>query len=241
MQGRPRAAAGLTERLLRLDDASAPDLETVYGAIFDEGDSVQAQATVARFAQQLRDPSRPLSLAARRTALWAEGLWAAVLADSAAVSRSVRALDSIAASRDTTGNAALTRLWADALRLAVPNRVPDRAVVDRIDALLHDGPTIGSDTRAAMNLIVARSLERLGDNKRAALAAGRVSPGDVTFVTLGPAMRDQGRMRLAAGDTAAAVDAWRTYLSWRAGAEGPQRKADDEIRRKLDALQRARR
>ncbi len=241
LQGRPRAAARLTERLEQLDDASAPDLETVYGAIFDDGDSTQARATVARFEQQLRDPSRPLSLAARRSALWADGLWAAVLADSAGVSRSARALDSIATSRDTTGNAALTRLWADALRLAVPNRVPDRAVVDRVDAMLHDGPLIGSDTRGAMNLIVARSLERLGDNKRAALAATRVSPGDVTFVTQGPAMRDQGRMRLASGDTAAAIDAWRTYLAWRAGAEGPQRKADDEIRRKLDALQRARR
>jgi hypothetical protein len=54
------------------------------------------------------------------------------------------------------------------------------------------------------------------------------------------ALRDVGRTRLAAGDTAGAVRAWSDYLFWRNRAEPAQRKADDEIRAKLAELERSR-
>jgi tRNA A-37 threonylcarbamoyl transferase component Bud32/tetratricopeptide (TPR) repeat protein len=239
-EGRPKAAARLNDRLEELNETKASDLEPVYAAIFSDGDSVQANQSVARFALQLHD-ARVSSPVGRRTATWAQGLWASYIADSAGVSRAVRSLDSLGAQRDTTGEPELARLSADVLRLALPNRTPDRGVVDRADAFLHDGPSIGGEARAAMNLIVARSFERLGESKRAALAATRISVGEVIFVTTSPALRDQGRLWLAAGDTTAAINAWRIYLAWRTTAEPPQRKADDEIRRKLDEIQRARR
>jgi serine/threonine-protein kinase len=242
LQGRPVAAARATDRLRELDDRHAPDLEIIYAAIFADGDSSQARESALLFSQRIRESrTHELSPADRRTAIWAEGLWASFVTDSVGVSKAVRALDSLAAQRDTTGESQLTQLRADVLRLAMPNRLPDRQIVDRVDAVLREGPPVGAETRSAMNVIAARSLERLGDNRRAAQAATRVSPGEITFVMNGPAIRDQGRLWLAAGDTAAAVGAWRMYLGWRSNAEPPQRKADDEIRRKLESIQRARR
>jgi hypothetical protein len=55
------------------------------------------------------------------------------------------------------------------------------------------------------------------------------------------AQRDVGRLRLAAGDTAGALAAWRDYLFFRGRAEPMQRKIDDEIRAKIAEIERKKR
>src|SRR5690606_22663319 len=124
------------------------------------------------------------------------------------------------------------------LRLVIPAATPPRSVVDRLDAALAQGPGMPVERRAAANLIVARSLERLGEARRAALAVERVGPGEVLWVMAGASLRDEGRLYLAAGDTAAAIRSWTSYLRSRSAAEAPQRQADEEIRRRLDELRR---
>jgi hypothetical protein len=76
--------------------------------------------------------------------------------------------------------------------------------------------------------------------RRAAMAAERAATWDVTPLVQNSALRDVGRTRLAAGDTAGAMLAWKDFLFYRNRAEPAQRKADDEIRAKLAELERAR-
>ena len=91
-----------------------------------------------------------------------------------------------------------------------------------------------------LNLIAARSWERLGDMRRASLAAERSATWEPTPVIQNSALRDLGRTKLAAGDTAGAITAWKNFLLWRNRAEPAQRRADDEIRARLAELERAR-
>lgn len=113
-------------------------------------------------------------------------------------------------------------------------------MTERADAMLRDGPVINADLRAALNLIVARSFERLGDSQRALTAAMRASGPEIIYVMGSVAMRDLGRVALAAGDTTTARRSWRAYLAGRA-AEPALRKADDDLRKKLEELERVKR
>jgi hypothetical protein len=95
--------------------------------------------------------------------------------------------------------------------------------------------------RAAMNVIVARAFERLGDLPRAIRAVNRVPPGEVLYVMIVPSMIDKARLSLAAGDTSLAITLYRFYLQARRAAEPPQRKTDEAIQKKYDELVRLRR
>jgi len=168
------------------------------------------------------------------------GLWASYRADSAGVLRAIAALDALAVP-DSTGDGELARLRADVLRLAMPNAIVDRAVLARADSVLATGPAVAADSRAAMNLMVARAFERTGDVQHASRAANRVSPGEVLYIMGTPAARDQARLHLAAGDTSIAIRIWQFYLRNRRAAEPPQRRDDEKIQQKLDELLRAKR
>lgn len=171
-------------------------------------------------------------------AAWYVGLWAAFREDTAKAATALRYLDGLAARPDTSGNAKLHRLRADALRLVLDHDTPRRELLERADSALRDGPPVGAEARTAMNVIVARSWERLGDAPRAAAAIRRTSHIDAKFAVVDAALRDQGRMLLAVGDTAGALRAWRIYLRIRGTAEPAQRTADDEIRRTLATIER---
>jgi hypothetical protein len=100
---------------------------------------------------------------------------------------------------------------------------------------------MNADTRASMNLIVARAFERAGETRRALQAASRVGGGEILYVMNPPASLDVARLNLATGDTALAITIYRWYLLGRRGAEPPQKKADEAIQKKLDELLRLRR
>ena len=123
----------------------------------------------------------------------------------------------------------------------MPGASPDRMVLLRADSVLSQGPNMNADTRASMNLIVARAFERAGDTRRALQAASRVSGGEILYVMSPPASLDVARLNLATGDTALAITIYRWYLLGRRGAEPPQKKADEAIQKKLDELLRLRR
>ena len=106
---------------------------------------------------------------------------------------------------------------------------------------MNDGPPVGPDMRSALNLIVARAWERLGDAKRAAAAAERTDNIEPAGNIDHSGKRELGRLKLAAGDTAGAVTTWRLYLARRGMAEPSQRKLDDEIRATLAEIERKKR
>ena len=241
LTGQLSAARTASERLRALDERGGPpdpDLD-IYEAILAEGDSAAAARAVA-FLERTTDLSRAPT-ASNRVSAWLIGVWAAHRGDSTKAATSIRYLDALAAQRDTTDGGGRSRLYAEVLRIINRSSAPPREVVERADSMLHDGPPVGQ-ARAPMNIVVARSWERLGDARRAARAIARIPTMDPnTFPLLGPAMRDQGRMALAVGDTAWATSTWRQYLRWRTNADPAQQEADGAIRARLLQLESAKR
>jgi serine/threonine-protein kinase len=247
-EGRPAAARQAGERLTRSarsPAATAPQ-EVVYDVVFSSSDTVAGAEAIAVVTRDLRPVTEAMArpLYGERFALFAAGLWGSFKNDTAGMSSAIKRLDAIAARKDSVYLAAAARLSADALRLITPGGGADRALVARIDSVLNDGPPLLTiDMRAAMNLIVARTWERIGDARRASAAAARTANfengGGTLDRTVGA--RDRGRLRLAAGDTAGAVREWRDYLLRRGRAESSQKKLDDVIRAKLAEIERKKR
>ena len=239
-EGRPIAAARMTEELERLTEGVMGDallLDVLYGAVFADGDTVSGARVAQRFMDRMNSGARN----APDVAAWATGLWASYRTDSATLTKAITALDALALVSDTTGLAERSAMHANVLRLVMPNAGPNRQVLERVDTALSQGPAINTDSRAAMNLIVARAFERLGDPRRALRAAMRASPGDIFYSMRPPAMLDQARLSLASGDTTLAITIYRSYLMNRRAAEPAQKKADEAIQKKLDELLRLRR
>jgi serine/threonine-protein kinase len=243
-QGRPVAAARTTDDLERLSEGSMSDAsatDVLLGAIFANGDTVSAARMARRLGDRLNTRRSGFPGEPTRVAAWGTGLWASYRADSVTLRRAIAALDSFALLPDTTGLGQRTALRADVLRLVLPGASPNRGVLARADSVLSQGPNINADVRAAMNLIVARAFERLGENRRALQAASRVAPGELLYVMGAPASLDVARLNLAAGDTTLAITIYRWYLLGRRAAEPPQKAADEAIQKKLGELLRLRR
>jgi hypothetical protein len=219
--------------------------DVVLAALFDDGDSVFASEAVSAATRRLQlGTARPEpTLFGHRAAALVIGLWSAHVGDTATLRHAMARLDAIATRQDSTVYARTARLFADALRLVSSSGVSDRALLDAFDAATRTGPSVpapAAEIRSALNLIASRSWERNGDMRRAALAAERAATWEPTPLLQLSAQRDLGRTRLADGDTAGAIGAWKDYLFTRNRAEPAQRKADDEIRAKLLELERAR-
>jgi TolB-like protein len=246
-EGRPSAARQASARLAQVSGPAADDAvpDVLYDAVFASGDSIagaEAASAVTRSLRPMGDALKSPAFTERVPAFLA-GLWASYRNDTAGLSSATRRLDAMAGRTDSVHAAAAARLAADVLRLLGSHGPSDLALVGRVDSTLRDGPPrLSPDMRTAMNLVVARSWERLGDARRAALAAER----GVTYESTGglqmtAALRDAGRLKLAAGDTAGAIRSWRNFLASRGRAEPSQRTRDDEIRRKLLDIERGRR
>jgi hypothetical protein len=247
MQGRPQQARREHQRLEELGAAPATVLSpsVVFAALFDDGDSLLATEAVAATAARLRlGTARPEpTLFAHRAGSLIAGLWSAHVGDTTMLRAAIARLDAIGARTDSTHQAGVARLYADALRLVSTTGQPDRTLLDAFEAATRVGPAVVGpipEIRSALNLIAARSWERSGDMRRASMAAERAATWDVTALVQHAALRDVGRTKLAAGDTAGAERAWKEFLFWRNRAEPAQRKSDDQIRAKLAELERAR-
>ena len=246
-EGRPAASRQVGDRLVRAartPTETGPDA-VVYDVVFSSGDTASGAAAMARVGRDLRSVPEALArpVFSERSPLFVTGLWASFRSDSAGLAAATKQLDAIAARTDSIYPVRAARLAVDVLRLISSTAATDRVLLTRVDSVLQDGPPLlGPDMRSAMNLIVARSWERTGDARRAAAAAERndvIEPSGILNATAGA--RDLGRLKLAAGDTTGAVRTWRDYLMYRGRAEPSQRALDDEIRKKLAAIDRARR
>jgi hypothetical protein len=247
MQGRPQRARREHERLLELGGTQASLLTypVVLAALFDDGDSLLADQAVTAAVGRLRlGSAQPEpTLFAHRTGSLVTGLWSAHVGDATTLGHALARLDAIGARQDTLPQAATARLYADALRLVSSSGQPDRGLLEAFDDAMRQGPSLPlptAETRSALNLVAARSWERLGDMRRAAMAAERAATWEPSQLVQNAALRDVGRTRLAAGDTVGAIRAWKDFLYFRNRAEPAQRRADDEIRAKLAELERAR-
>jgi len=246
MQGRPDRARREQERLVGLGlqqaDVLAP--EVVLAALFDDGDSVLATDAVARIVRGLQlGTARPEPTAfAHRSGAFVAGLWSAHVGDSITLRNARARLDAIASRTDSVVRAGNARLFSDALQLIASGQ-PDPSLLEQFDEAMNAGPSLPApqpEFRAALNLIAARSWERAGDIRRAARAAERAATWEPTPLVQYSAMRDVGRTRLAAGDTAGAIKVWRDYLMQRGRAEPAQRATDDELRARIAELERGR-
>ena len=234
----------MTEALDRLSDEPGRTpfaLDVVLAAVFANGDSVAAERAAQQFRQRMNAGGPGVTAANRRDAAWATGLWASYVSDTSTLAQAIAVLDTLALTPAAPVSGSLSELRANGLRLVSPNATPDRRMLERVDSVLATGPAVVGDTRAAMNLIVARSFEKLGDARGAQRAANRVPPGEVLYVMGAPAALDQARLNLAAGDTTLAITIYRWYLLGRRAAEPPQKQADEAIQKKLDELVRRRR
>jgi len=95
----------------------------------------------------------------------------------------------------------------------------------------------GSDAITNANLILARMWEEQGDQNRALLAIRRRSAGYMLApMYLSSFLREEGRLSLMTGDTAAAIRAYGRYLVLRSDPEPPQRPEVDAVRATLARL-----
>jgi len=244
--GRPAAArrTGTLAASLARTPNVLQAYESVADVVFASGDTIAGVEAAGVLAGRLRPATEAIAkpLPAERPALYMTGLWSSFRNDTAGVSSAIRRLDGIATLKDSVNAAAAARLCADVLRLVAATAAPDRTLVARVDSILRDGPPVGVESRATMNLVLARSWERLGDARHAAAAASRTEVYETTgSLTLSAGARERGRLKLAAGDTAGALDVYRRYLANRNRAEPSQRKIDDDIRRKIAELERLKR
>ncbi len=245
-QGRPKEAQREVLEIRQLSRRTPPLFpEAVYDAVFSNGDSAFGASAAAEMARRLR----PMDEATRKPEFdetepsFVAGLWAAFVNDPVGLAASIRRLDAIASRKDSTALAADARAASVALRITSGTSGSERNLLSELDSLALEGVEPGGvDARTALSLVAARGWERLGDPVRAAAAAARTAvaePDGVLAFSAG--LRDRGRLFLAVGDTAQALVAWRWYLRIRAHAEAPQRRADEEINRKVAELERLKR
>ena len=108
-------------------------------------------------------------------------------------------------------------------------------MLHRADSLMRFTPLNYGDF---WNYDVALALARRGDYRAAASAVRRRFVDLLPEPRLVPALRHEGRWAALAGDTAAAITAFRHYLLWRGSPEAGLIPERDSVRAELAALER---
>ncbi|HKT59655.1 MAG TPA: hypothetical protein VJQ46_06365, partial [Gemmatimonadales bacterium] len=238
--GRPTEALAIVDSLA--SGESYPDwsrLQQVDDALFGDGDTAAAAAAV----RELSARRAPVAADSLRRAVEAKtacrlGLWALDRSDSAGVRTRARALRLQRLTGLDPFNDDDRLICADLLEAwlaGTGDRARARILLDRADSLYLNSNTL--DDWPVSNIVTARLRELIGDSPGARRAIARV-PIEVPFRPLYQStyQREQARLVLAAGDTAAAIRALRRYVALRASPEPalvPQR---DSARAQLAAL-----
>jgi tetratricopeptide (TPR) repeat protein len=131
-----------------------------------------------------------------------------------------------------------TRLIAAMVEARAPPRNGRRPALDSLEVVTRGGPGIELPTTLA-NLFVVRQRQALGEHSRAYESARRLPyhPSPFTVVATPALLREEGRLAATLGDTAAAVRAYRRYLSLRDDAnDGPLASDVAAVRRELSTL-----
>ena len=218
---------------LKRDVEPNPDLQRGYAirdALFWDGDSAAGRASAAAFADALSEipASAPET---RRSAYmrFSAALWRIMHGDTTRIASDVLRLRNSQFGRD--GRAALLNaMLADRL-----GRSDAQQALTTLDSLAALG---FSAAPHIINLVSARIHERRGDTDGAlaALLRGRwfLPPENLTTY-----LRDEGRLAMAAGDTARALHVWRQYLRLRAFPDPVLRRQTDSIRTRVSAIEAA--
>jgi serine/threonine-protein kinase len=234
--GRPAEAQSFAPRLtpewrplsrlaLQVLSALYGDGETQAGSVAAKQLVSEVERPLARDAAELRSQMIHVCVSAQ---------WSLAHGDTRMVDRALTklrtpepgAVGSIVAFYETC--AATIAAW----RSVVEHRPGSRALLTGLDSLLLTG--MPWHWALPEYRVAARLWEMSGDNVRA-VAAIRRRRIDITNY-LAADLGEEGRLALAAGDTAGAVTAWRHYLALRSDPEPALRAEAAQVRRQVNLL-----
>ena len=243
-RGRPSVAIIANTRTREATSPTARGYlrERVRDALYWDGDSAAAAAAVRELERSAFGPTpeKPSDRSAQIVDLCNVELWRAGHDDVRTLATSVARLRRLADSLGDPGIQSFATSCAtllDAVSAATVGRGDTQTTLARLDSMLQTGP--GGFVQDVGNLVLARLKERRGD-VRGALAAVRRRE---TFLTrplyLSTFLREEGRLAALAGESDAAIDAYRRYLMLRAAPEPPLRSEVEYVRDELEKLERA--
>ena len=240
LRGQPSAAAAAWREL---GDPRGPvNHVPIWAAIHSVGDTTLARETLEIIAPRLAQPwsDDPRQRAGRTNILCVTALWAFRQGDRSTFQRLVSELAAAPIASDTTVPAqyhwpqCLTALRAlDAVEAGSPGA---RALVDRLDSLARH--VNGDFAMPTYNPIITLLYERLGEPRAALAAALRRAhhPHGTLISSLADRRREEGRLRMAIGDSAGAIRALEHYLFLRSRAEASMQTEVDAVRAQLARL-----
>ena len=239
--GRPAAALALTDSL----QAGEPwpgwtRQQRIDDAVFQDGDTVAAAADVRALSPLAASTTRADSIveAIRTRAACRLGFWAMSHGDVSGVRRwaeKVRGARLKSQGIYTDDDRAICGDLLGAWLARNGGSSGSAALLARADSI-YLASDVSFDYGAA-NIVTARVREAVGDLSGARTAIGRVGIGlSVSPEYQSTYLREQGRLALAAGDTAAAVIALRRYVALRSDPEPSLRGQTDSARTLLASL-----
>jgi serine/threonine-protein kinase len=242
-RGRPSAAMRANTRAQEAAANARVFLrERVRDALYWDGDSTAAAAAVRELERTAFGPTpeKPGERFGQIVDLCNVELWRAGHDDTRTVASSVDRLRGLAKTLQQPGIVSFANSCAillDAVAATSSVRSDAATAVAALDSMLRTGP--GGFVQDAGNLILARLKEQGGD-VRGALAAVRRRE---TFLTrplyLSTFLREEGRLAALAGESDAAIEAYRHYLTLRAAPEPPLKSEVEYVRDELGKLERA--
>jgi serine/threonine-protein kinase len=224
---------------------NVPILE-VRDALIADGDTAAAVDAVRALAPWDVGPisSDTVRRANQRAATRVLEPWRLAHGDTSQTRRSLERLRTIA--RPLTGarkiDAEIEIAVIEAMRADVARSPELHAVTLRLDSLLRvtDYAAASPGRLSFANLVAARLLEKLGDN-RGALAAARRRTDVWTQNNpyLATQLREQGRLAALVGEREEAIRAYRHYLALRLDPEPAIRPQVEVVRRELTQLEKS--
>ena len=244
--GRPSAAlAHLVASADSANDVNVPILK-VRDALIADGDTAAAVDAVRALTPWDVGPisNDTVRRANQRAATRVLEPWRLAHGDTSQTRRSLERLRTIA--RPLTGarkvDAEIEIAVIEAMRADVARSPELRAVTLRLDSLLRvtDYVTASPGRMSFANLVAARLLEKLGDN-RGALAAARRRTDVWTQNNpyLATQLREQGRLASLVGEREEAIRAYRHYLALRLDPEPAIRPQVEAVRQDLKQLEKS--
>jgi tetratricopeptide (TPR) repeat protein len=239
--GHPSAALALTDTLAEAEPYPEwARLRRNDDALFWDGDTAAAARDLATLTSRPAPrPADTLAAGVHARAVCRMGIWWLAHGDARRAhvwSARLRALPQVVANEAyNDDDRAVCADLLDASLVWRTNRPEAGRLLDRADSIYRDSD-IMIDWYAT-DLVLARLREAMGDRTGAARTIGRVEVAvPVSRPYLSTYLREQGRLWLAAGDTAGALRSLRRYLALRSDPEERLRAERDSARAALARL-----
>jgi len=240
-RGRPAEALALTDSLRQGEPWPGwSRQQRIDDALFQDGDTAAAGADVRVLSQLAASttPADSVADAIRTRAACRLGFWAMSHGDVPAARRWAEKVRTVRLKRQdvyTDDDRAICGGLLGAWLARGGGGPESAALLERVDSIY-----LASDVAVdypVTNIVTARVREAAGDLTGARHAIGRVGIGLVVSPEFRSTyLREQGRLALAAGDTAAAVTALRRYVALRSDPEPSLRAETDSARALLASL-----